>query len=136
MIAKERQARLNQSIVLDNRPGAGTTLGAKAAAAAEPDGYTLLYISNGHVFGLYSDPGYDTVKSFAPVCGLTLGAPDREQRDLGARAERRHRDARDRERDRHGELGDHGPPPRASSAAEASASLGVLPNSRSSRRVM
>jgi tripartite-type tricarboxylate transporter receptor subunit TctC len=67
VIAKEMQARLNQSVVLDNRPGAGTTLGAKAAAAAEPDGYTLLYISNGHVFGLYSDPGYDTVKSFAPI---------------------------------------------------------------------
>jgi len=67
VIAKEMQARLGQSIVLDNRPGAGTTLGAKAVAAAEPDGYTLLYISNGHVFGLYSDPGYDTVKSFAPV---------------------------------------------------------------------
>ena len=67
VIAKEMQARLGQTIVLDNRPGAGTTLGAKAAAAAEPDGYTLLYISNGHVFGLYSDPGYDTVKSFAPI---------------------------------------------------------------------
>jgi tripartite-type tricarboxylate transporter receptor subunit TctC len=67
VIAKEMQTRLGQSIVLDNRPGAGTTLGAKAAAGAEPDGYTLLYISNGHVFGLYSDPGYDTVKSFAPV---------------------------------------------------------------------
>jgi len=67
VVAKEMQARLGQTIVLDNRPGAGTTLGAKAAAAAEPDGYTLLYISNGHVFGLYSDPGYDTVKSFAPI---------------------------------------------------------------------
>jgi tripartite-type tricarboxylate transporter receptor subunit TctC len=67
VIAKEMQTRLGQSIVLDNRPGAGTTLGAKAAAGAEPDGYTLLYISNGHVFGLYNDPGYDTVKSFAPV---------------------------------------------------------------------
>jgi tripartite-type tricarboxylate transporter receptor subunit TctC len=70
VIAKEMQARLGQSIILDNRPGAGTTLGAKAAAGAEPDGYTLLYISNGHVFGLYSDPGYDTVKSFAPVASV------------------------------------------------------------------
>src|ERR1700752_3264145 len=67
VIAKEMQTRLGQSIVLDNRPGAGTTLGAKAAAGAGPDGSTLLYISNGHVFGLYNDPGYDTVKSFAPV---------------------------------------------------------------------
>jgi tripartite-type tricarboxylate transporter receptor subunit TctC len=67
VIAQQMQARLGQNIVIDNRPGAGTTLGAKAAAVAEPDGYTLLYISNGHVFGLYTDPGYDTVKSFAPV---------------------------------------------------------------------
>src|SRR5262249_48889499 len=70
VIAQHMQARLGQSIVVENRPGAGTTLGAKAAAAAEPDGYTLLYTSNGHVFGLYSDPGYDTVKSFAPVASV------------------------------------------------------------------
>ena len=67
VIAKEMQTRLGQNIVIDNRPGAGTTLGAKAVAGAEPDGYTLLYTSNGHVFGLYSDPGYDTVKSFTPI---------------------------------------------------------------------
>ena len=70
VIVQHMQARLGQSIVVENRPGAGTTIGAKAAAAAEPDGYTLLYISNGHVFGLYSDPGYDTVKSFAPVASV------------------------------------------------------------------
>ncbi len=70
VIVQHMQARLGQSIVVENRPGAGTTLGAKAAAAAEPDGYTLLYISNGHVFGLYENPGYDTVKSFAPVASV------------------------------------------------------------------
>src|SRR5690349_12770377 len=67
VIAQHMQARLGQSIVVENRPGAGTTLGAKYVAGAEPDGYTLLHISNGHVFGLYADPGYDAVKSFAPV---------------------------------------------------------------------
>ena len=70
VIVQYMQARLAQSIVVENRPGAGTTLGAKAAAAAEPDGYTLLYTSNGHVFGLYENPGYDTVKSFAPVASV------------------------------------------------------------------
>jgi len=70
VIAQHMQARLGQSIVVENRPGAGTTLGAKYVAAAEPDGYTLLHISNGHVFGLYADPGYDTVKSFTPVASV------------------------------------------------------------------
>jgi tripartite-type tricarboxylate transporter receptor subunit TctC len=70
VIVQHMQARLGQGIVVENRPGAGTTLGAKAAAAAEPDGYTLLYTSNGHVFGLYDNPGYDTVKSFAPVASV------------------------------------------------------------------
>jgi len=70
VIVQHMQARLGQSIVVENRPGAGTTLGAKAAAAADPDGYTLLYTSNGHVFGLYDNPGYDTVKSFAPVASV------------------------------------------------------------------
>ena len=38
--------RLGQPIVIDNKPGGGTTIGTKAAAAAEPDGYTLLFISS------------------------------------------------------------------------------------------
>ena len=53
--------------MIENRPGAGTTIGAKAVAMAEPDGYTLLYTANGHMFGLYPNPGFDTVKSFTPV---------------------------------------------------------------------
>src|SRR5262245_44983075 len=55
VIAQHMQARLGQSVVVENRPGAGTTLGAKSVASAEPDGYTLLYTSNGHVFGLYEN---------------------------------------------------------------------------------
>src|SRR5262245_2167198 len=69
-IAQHMQARLGQSIVVENRPGAGTTLGAKSVASTDPDGYTLLYTSNGHVFGLYDNPGYDTVKAFASVASV------------------------------------------------------------------
>ena len=62
------QTRLGQPIVIDNRPGGGTSIGTKAAAIAEPDGYTLLFISS----ALVIDPAmkkvdYDPLKDFAPV---------------------------------------------------------------------
>src|SRR5919108_2858454 len=65
-------ARLGQSIVMDNRPGAGTTIGTKVAAAAEPDGYTLLIGATSLVISsaLYANPGYDPLRSFAPVAML------------------------------------------------------------------
>ncbi len=65
-------ARLGQSIVMDNRPGAGTTIGTKAAAAADADGYTLLIGATSFVISsaLYSNPGYHPIKSFAPVAML------------------------------------------------------------------
>src|SRR5436190_14464802 len=52
--------------VIDNRPGANTTIGTKAAAAAEPDGYTLLFGSSTSLAiapALSSNVGYDPVKS-------------------------------------------------------------------------
>lgn len=67
VVAQHMQTYLGQSVVIENRPGAGTTIGAKAVAMAEPDGYTLLYTSNGHMFGLYPNPGFEAVKSFTPV---------------------------------------------------------------------
>src|SRR5258708_23899644 len=47
LVAHELSTRLGQEVVVDNRPGAGSTLGMKAAAAADPDGYTLLFGSSG-----------------------------------------------------------------------------------------
>src|SRR5262245_37274089 len=67
VIAEHLQARLGQSVILENRPGGSQSIGAKAVAAADADGYTLLLFSNGHYFGLATNPGYDPVKSFTPV---------------------------------------------------------------------
>jgi len=64
-------------IIIDNRPGAGGTLGSKAAALAEPDGYTLLFGSSTTLAAapsLYRNSGYDPVKSFVPV-GMISSVP-------------------------------------------------------------
>ena len=68
------QSALGQSVVIENRPGAGGGTGSKAAAAAEPDGYTLLIgtaATLGVVPALSKNAGFDPVKSFAPVAKLT-----------------------------------------------------------------
>src|SRR5262252_3092810 len=46
LLAQYLGANLGQNVIVDNRPGAGTTLGMKAAALADADGYTLLYQSS------------------------------------------------------------------------------------------
>ena len=57
-------------MIVENRPGAGGTIATKAAASAEPDGYTLLLgnVSNLSISpALYKNHGYDPITSFAPV---------------------------------------------------------------------
>jgi tripartite-type tricarboxylate transporter receptor subunit TctC len=64
-----------QQIVVENRPGAGTTIGTTFAARATPDGYTLLLSSIAtHAFSphLYAKPGYDALRDFAPVTLLVI----------------------------------------------------------------
>src|SRR3954469_2008269 len=68
LLTQHLQTRLGQAIVIDNKPGGGTVIGTKAAAGADPDGYTLLFISS----ALVIDPAmkgvaYDPFKEFAPV---------------------------------------------------------------------
>src|SRR5438270_2866364 len=47
LLGQQLSQRFGQQVVIDNRPGAGSMLGTKAAAGAEPDGYTLLFGSSG-----------------------------------------------------------------------------------------
>lgn len=63
-----------QQIVVDNRPGAGTTIGAAVVAKAPPDGYTLLFtdVSFAITPSLYATLPYDAHKSFAPVSLVNL----------------------------------------------------------------
>jgi tripartite-type tricarboxylate transporter receptor subunit TctC len=69
LLGQKLTEALGQSVVVDNRPGAGGTIGTEAAARAAADGYTLLMVNAGHVInpGLYKNLSYDSVKSFAPV---------------------------------------------------------------------
>ena len=69
LIAEQLSERLRQPVIVDNRPGAGTTLGMKAVAGAIPDGNTLLFISTSLVIDpvMYKMADYDPVKVFAPI---------------------------------------------------------------------
>lgn len=65
---------LGQPIVVENLSGAGGNVGSAAATRAAPDGYTLLYGTNGtHGINqtLYKRPGFDALKDFEPVSRLT-----------------------------------------------------------------
>jgi tripartite-type tricarboxylate transporter receptor subunit TctC len=67
VVAQSLSPRLGQSIIIENQSGAGGSLGSRAVANASPDGYTLLFAINSHIYGLFPNPGYDPVKSFEPV---------------------------------------------------------------------
>lgn len=59
----------NYQVIVENRPGAGGTVGATSVARSAPDGYTLILVSVGHAINatLYPKLSYDTVKDFTPV---------------------------------------------------------------------
>lgn len=63
---------LGQPIIIDNKPGAGGTIGANLVAHSEPDGYTVLIPSSGHVLNpaIYAHLPYDTVKDLTAVTAL------------------------------------------------------------------
>jgi tripartite-type tricarboxylate transporter receptor subunit TctC len=70
LIGQRLSTTLGQQVIIENRPGAGSTLAARAAATAEPDGYTLLVGSAASLAigpALYSNIGYDPATSFAPI---------------------------------------------------------------------
>jgi tripartite-type tricarboxylate transporter receptor subunit TctC len=73
LIAQEGAGEVNQSIVVENRPGGSGIIGANAVARAEPDGHTLVLGTNQtHATNqsLIKNCPYDAVKDFAPVAGI------------------------------------------------------------------
>jgi tripartite-type tricarboxylate transporter receptor subunit TctC len=76
IISEALQQELGVPIVVDNRPGADGLVGTRSAAAATPDGYTLLAANRGILVfnvGFYNDLGYDPASSFKPVGLITRG---------------------------------------------------------------
>ncbi len=63
---------LGQSVVIENKPGAGSMIGTDQVAKSAPDGHTLLIVSSTHVISpwIYKSVPYDPLKSFAPVSKL------------------------------------------------------------------
>jgi tripartite-type tricarboxylate transporter receptor subunit TctC len=73
VVAQVLPSALGQSVVIENRPGAGGALGTKSVATAEPDGYTLVIGTSatlGVVPALMKNPSYDPIRSFAPVAKI------------------------------------------------------------------
>jgi tripartite-type tricarboxylate transporter receptor subunit TctC len=73
ILTQKLSEALGHQVVVDNRPGAGSTIGAELVAKAPPDGYTLLTISNTHFVSaaLYKKLAYDAVNDYAPVTQVT-----------------------------------------------------------------
>jgi tripartite-type tricarboxylate transporter receptor subunit TctC len=70
LIGQKMSEDLGQTVVVDNRPGANTIIGAQIVAKAKPDGYTLLEAIDGTMVMnpfLYSKLAYDPFKDFAPI---------------------------------------------------------------------
>jgi tripartite-type tricarboxylate transporter receptor subunit TctC len=69
LLAEPLGRELGQTIVIENQPGAGSTIGARTVARAAPDGHTLLLNGAAHpvIPALYRDTGFDSVADFSPV---------------------------------------------------------------------
>jgi tripartite-type tricarboxylate transporter receptor subunit TctC len=77
MVADQLQTGLAATVVVENKPGAGTTIGAEQVARSEPDGYTLLMATSTTLAinkTLYKNLPYDPVKDFTPIA-LVAGVP-------------------------------------------------------------
>jgi tripartite-type tricarboxylate transporter receptor subunit TctC len=72
LVGERLGAAWGQPAIVENKPGAGGTIGIAQTAKADPDGYTFVVVSTGHVVNhvLYKDLQYDTLKDLAGVASL------------------------------------------------------------------
>ncbi|MGH8695307.1 MAG: tripartite tricarboxylate transporter substrate binding protein [Burkholderiales bacterium] len=72
LVGERLTAAWGQPVIVENKPGAGGSIGIRETARAEPDGYTVVIVSSGHAVNhvLYKELGYDTLKDFAGVALL------------------------------------------------------------------
>jgi len=76
LLAAKLQEALGQTVIVENKPGAGSNIASEFVAKSAPDGYTLLVgsIANATNMVVYKNLGYDTLRDFAPVTQL-MSAP-------------------------------------------------------------
>jgi tripartite-type tricarboxylate transporter receptor subunit TctC len=77
LVAPALSSHLGQSVVIENRPGGGTSIGARAAMSAEPDGYTLLWSNSPSHFlapSINAALGYDPLKEFTFIGAIGANA--------------------------------------------------------------
>ncbi len=90
-VAQKMAESLGQPVIIDNKPGAGGVVAGDAVAKSEPDGYTLLLMSNGTAVsaGLFKSLPFDPVRDFAPISTLgyfdlaVLAAPNAPYKTIG-----------------------------------------------------
>lgn len=75
LVTQKLGATMGANFVIDNRAGAGGTIGTDIAAKSAPDGYTLVMVSGSHAINpsLYKKLPYDTARDFAPISMLVSG---------------------------------------------------------------
>jgi len=74
LMAQWLSERFGQPFVIENRPGAGSTIGVQAVVNAAPDGYTLITLSTSAVISslFYKNLNYNLIRDIAPVCGISV----------------------------------------------------------------
>lgn len=77
LLAKEVTVRGGQQVIVDNRPGAGTTIGSATVAKAKPDGYTVLLNTSAFAISpaIYQKLPYDTMRDFIAIT-MAVSAPN------------------------------------------------------------